>query len=105
MAILQNAAGGNPVQHIYGGITPDGSTMFGEGFRSHKLRYGLYLIEFDKPFAKNPAAVCTIYGNEWETFNKSIAIPEVSPWHLVCTTSSPDRPVDSGFTFIAFGDL
>ena len=104
MAILKDSAG-TATQHIYGVISEDGNIISGEGFKCHKLRYGLYLIEFDQPFVDTPAAICTIYGGEWQTFNLSVAVVDVTQWHFVCTTSSPDRPEDCGFTFIAFGNI
>ncbi len=104
MAIIQDSAG-KTVQHVYGGVHPDGKQWFGEGFNVRKIWEGTYLIEFQQPFAPPPAVICTIYGNEWETFNKSVAIVDSSSYHFVCVTSSPDRPVDCGFTFIAFGDI
>ncbi len=93
------------IQQIYGAVNPDGSKMLGQGFRSQKIWQGTYIIQFDKPFANPPAPVCTIYGNEWQTFDKSIAIVEVGAFHFVCVTSSPDRPEDCSFTFITFGDV
>ena len=105
MAILKNAAGEDKHQHIYGGVSTDGSLWFGEGFKSRKIKEGTYLIEFNQPFGSRPAPVCTITGHEWRTFNLSVAIVDVSEGHFICVTSSPDRPVDSYFTFIAFGDV
>lgn len=104
MAILKDSTG-KEIQHVHGSIDPDGNKKFGEGFRSQKLRMGLYAIEFDKPFLEMPAAVCTIFGGEWETFNKSITVLEVSEHYVIFGTSSPDRPEDCGFTFIAFGNV
>lgn len=103
MAILQGERG--EYQHLYGAVSPDGQIKFGEGFKSQRLRLGLYAIEFERHFAETPAIVCTISGGEWQTFNKSIAILEVTPNYAICTTSSPDRPEDCGFTLIAFGKL
>ncbi|MGD1699903.1 hypothetical protein [Dapis sp. BLCC M229] len=91
-------------QHIYGGVGPDGSKWFGEGFESQKIKEGTYIIKFECPFDGIPAPVCTITGNEWKTFNMSVAIVEVNPEYFICITSSPDRPIDCAFTFIAFGD-
>ena len=92
-------------QHIYGSIGPDGNTFSGEGFSCRKIRYGLYLVEFDTAFVDTPAVVCTINGNEWQTFNLSVANLDITPFHFVCSTSSPDRPEDCAFTFIAFGQV
>ena len=105
MAILKNESGEDRHQHIYGGIAPDGSTMFGEGFYCDRIREGTYIIKFERPFAQMPAPVCTISGPEWRTFNMSVAIVEVNPSYFICVTSSPDRPMDSAFTFIVFGDI
>lgn len=93
------------MQQVYGVIDPDGHQISGQGFQCHKIRFGLYVVEFERPFAQEPATVCTILGNEWQTFNLSIAILEVTPWHFVCTTSSPDRPENCGFTFIVSGQV
>ncbi|NEP59520.1 MAG: hypothetical protein F6K31_21335 [Symploca sp. SIO2G7] len=104
MVIIQDSSG-NRIQHVYGGINPDGSKWCGEGFRHHKLRQGLYLIEFERPFAGMPTPICTIFGPEWETFDKSISIVDIAPFQFVCATSSMDRPIDCGFTFIVFGQI
>lgn len=92
-------------QHIYGGVWSDGSMWFGEEFQSRKLKDGTYVIEFKQPFAKIPVPVCTIYGNEWKTFDKSIAVIEVWEGGFICTTSSPKMGEDCAFTFIVFGDV
>ncbi|MEC4986945.1 MAG: hypothetical protein SAK42_22815, partial [Oscillatoria sp. PMC 1076.18] len=59
-----------------------------------RLDTGIYLIEFAEPFHENPVVTATIYGSNWQTMNISVAIVEVSPWHCVYSTSTPDRPVD-----------
>ncbi len=92
-------------QHIYGGVSEDGKIWFGEGFRSRKIKEGTYVIEFEQPFAKLPAPVCTINGYEWRTFDKSVAIIEIWEGGFICTTSSPRMPEDCVFTFIVFGDV
>ncbi len=99
MAVIENH------QHIYGGVGSDGKLWFGEGFTSERIKEGTYLVKFERPFDGLPAPVCTIAGNEWRTFNLSIAIVNLSPEHFICVTSSPEIPVDSHFTFIAFGDV
>ncbi|MEO1432842.1 MAG: hypothetical protein AAFS12_00950 [Cyanobacteria bacterium J06632_19] len=103
MAIIKSEHGEH--QHVYGGVDPSGGMMFGEGFKSRKIKDGTYLIEFERPFRANPAPVCTIFGHEWRTFDKSVALVDVSPQHFICVTSSPNYPEDSGFTFVAFGDV
>lgn len=103
MAILKSDRGEH--QHIYGAVDPNGTQWFGEGFQSRKIKEGTYIVEFEQPFGSNPAPVCTISGPEWITFDKSVAIVDVSQEHFICVTSSPVRPVDCGFTFIVFGDL
>ncbi|MDJ1169087.1 hypothetical protein PMG71_06575 [Roseofilum sp. BLCC_M154] len=103
MAIVKSDSGEH--QHICGAVSPNGNPYFGEGFNSRKIKEGTYLVEFEKPFGKNPAPICTVFGSEWKTFNMSVAIVDLSPTHFICVTSSPDRPVDCAFTFIAFGDL
>ena len=99
MAVIENH------QNIYGGVGSDDKHWFGEGFASQKMKEGTYWIKFDRPFAGIPAPVCTIAGNEWRIFNLSIAIIELNPEYFIFTTSSPERPVDSNFTFIVFGDV
>ncbi|NET61594.1 MAG: hypothetical protein F6K47_37380 [Symploca sp. SIO2E6] len=96
---------GKEIQHVYGGINPDGTKWCGEGFRLRKLRQGLYLIEFERHFVELPIPICTIFGPEWETFDKSISIVDIETSQFVCATSSMDKPVDCGFTFIVFGNI
>ena len=91
-------------QQIYGGVSPDGNIMSGQGFQCQKIKEGTYIIKFEKPFGQIPAPVCTISGSEWRTFDKSVAIVEIMPFHFICVTSSPDRPVDCAFQFIVVGD-
>lgn len=104
MAILQDSSG-KEKQHIYGTVSAQGQVASGEGFKAQQIRFGLYAIEFEQPFAGTPTPVCMINGGEWETFNKSIAILEVTDRYCICSTSSPDRPESCAFTFIAFGDV
>ena len=103
MAIVKSDRGEQ--QHIYGAVGPGGRPMWGEGFTVQRLRFGLYIVEFERPFKVNPTAVCTIFGNEWQTFNLSVAVLEVNASYFVCGTSSSERPEDSAFTFVAFGDV
>lgn len=105
MAIIKGDRGEDQHQHIYGSVAQDGNPMSGEGFQSKRIKDGTYIIEFDQQFKGNPAPVCTIAGPEWVTFNLSVAIVDVSEKHFICVTSSPVRPIDSSFTFIAFGDV
>ena len=104
MAIFKDSAG-KATQHVYGVMSQDGKILSGEGFRAHRIWSGTYIIEFDQPFAGTPAVVCTIYGNEWQTFDKSIAIVELDSRYFVPVTSSMDRPEDCAFTFVAFGHI
>ena len=99
MAIIENH------QHISGGIGRHGNSWFGEGFQVKKIKRGTYLIEFERPFAKLPAPVCTIAGPEWITFDKSVAIVDINEHRFICVTSTPNRPEDCDFTFIVFGDI
>jgi hypothetical protein len=91
-------------RQITGGVWPDGNQWFGEGFNCKKIKEGTYVIEFEQPFAKMPAPVCTVNGYEWKTFDKSVAIIEIWEGGFICTTSSPDRPEDCAFTFIVVGN-
>ncbi|NEP59518.1 MAG: hypothetical protein F6K31_21325 [Symploca sp. SIO2G7] len=99
MAIIENH------QHIYGGVREDGSKIFGEGFYCDRVKEGTYIVKFERLFTGLPTPVCTTHGHEWRTFDKSIAIIEAAPHQFICVTSSPDRPVDCGFTFIVFGEI
>lgn len=103
MAIVRSDRGEH--QHIYGAVSPDGSPMWGEGFHVDKIKEGTYVVRFERPFGSQPAAVCTVLGPEWMTFHLSVAIVDIQPDLFICVTSSPDRPIDCGFTFIVFGDL
>ncbi|MBZ8181212.1 hypothetical protein [Oscillatoria salina] len=71
---------------------------------SRKISEGTYLIEFQQPFSQNPVATATIYGSPWQTFNISVAIIEVSPYHCIYLTSTPDRPVDCGTMVMIMGE-
>ncbi len=93
------------MQQTYGVISPDGKQLSGQGFQSRRIWSGTYLIEFDRPFADMPAVVCTIYGNEWQTFDKSVAIVECDSRYFVYVTSTMDRPEDCAITFIASGKV
>ena len=104
MAIIKDSFG-KEIQYIYGGLNPDGSKWCGEGFHSSKSWGGTYTIAFNRRFLREPALMCTIYGDEQQTFNMSISVVEVFPFHFVCITSSPDIPRDCGFTFIASGEV
>ena len=92
-------------QHIiYGAVSENGEKLLGEGFRCQKIQQGTYLINFERPFTQKPVPVCTIFGAQWQTSNKSIAIIEIDPSSFVCITSLSEEPADSGFTFTVFGD-
>jgi hypothetical protein len=91
-------------RQIYGTIAPDGNVMSGAGIQCRKIKEGTYIVEFEQPFGREPAPVCTVYGHEWMTFNLSVAIVEVTPQYFICVTSSPDRPTDCAFQFIVVGD-
>ena len=99
MAIIENH------QHLYGGINPDGSIWFGEGFSAKQLKEGTYVVYFEQSFRTKPAPVCTIVGAEWKTFNLSVAITEILPFHFVCVTSTSKHPVDCHFIFNVFGEV
>ncbi|MDY6783127.1 MAG: hypothetical protein SW833_11380 [Cyanobacteriota bacterium] len=93
-------------QYLYGTVGQDGEPILGkEGFTCRYLREGLYVLEFERPFQDMPGVTATVYGHEWQTFNMSIAIVDLSPHYAVLVTSTPDRPQSVGFSFIAFGKL
>lgn len=102
MAMISSEHGDH--QHIYGAVSRNGDKYFGEGFASRQLKEGTYLIEFERPFAKEPAITCTIFGHEWHTFDKSVAVLDISQSHVIVCTSTPHRPESCGFMLIAFGD-
>ncbi|MGB3508412.1 MAG: hypothetical protein WBA93_04075 [Microcoleaceae cyanobacterium] len=104
MAIISNSSGGLN-QQLHGAVDPDGNKMWGEGFSCRLLGKGAYLVEFDKPFFGQPTAVCTIYGEPWNTFDKSVAIIEINPSYFVCFTSKPGDVLNCAFSFIVFGDV
>ena len=91
-------------RQIYGTIASDGHVLSGAGIQCHKIKEGTYIVEFEQSFGREPAPVCTVCGNEWRTFNLSVAILEVTPQYFICSTSSPDRPIDCAFQFIVVGD-
>ncbi|NEP33111.1 hypothetical protein [Moorena sp. SIO3B2] len=91
--------------HIFGVVGANGSIVSGKGFTVDKNRGGIYIIRFDKPFAEIPGVTCTIYGHSWMSFMMSISVVDITPDYFVCQTSTPDRPEDSGFSFIAVGEM
>lgn len=93
-------------RHLYGIVDENGNIISGSGgFRSQKIDRGMYVIEFDSPFNSLPVPVCTIFGHPWRTFNMSPAVlNDISPYHFICLTSTPDQPEDCGFSFSIFGD-
>ncbi|NEP29904.1 hypothetical protein [Moorena sp. SIO3I6] len=91
--------------HIFGVVKPHGGILSGKGFKVDKKQQGFYLITFDQPFAECPGVTCTIYGDSWRSFQMSISVVDIEPEYFVCQTSTPDRPVPSGFSFIAVGEV
>ncbi|NEO92889.1 MAG: hypothetical protein F6K56_22715 [Moorea sp. SIO3G5] len=91
--------------HIFGVVGANGSIVSGKGFKVDKKRNGIYIITFDQPFAEYPGVTCTIYGHSWLSFQMSISVVDIKPNYFVCQTSTPDRPEDSGFSFIAVGEV
>ena len=83
--------------------SPDGQKMWGEGATCKKISTGTYMIEFDQPFKGYPVPVVTVSGPPWQTFNMSAAIIDVNPHNCVLLTSSPNQPVDAGFSIIIAG--
>ncbi|NEO85672.1 MAG: hypothetical protein F6J87_15690 [Spirulina sp. SIO3F2] len=92
-------------QLVTGTVAPSGDVLVGEGFKARQIKYGTYLVEFERPFAQDISPVCTIVGNEWQTFNLSIAILDVSNKYFICSTSNPNQPVDCAFNFSVFGEV
>ena len=92
------------ISQIQGLVDRDGRVISGEGFRCDRIQEGTYIVHLERPFAGLPVPVCTVYGPPWVTFNMSVAVVEAQPNMFVCLTSTPDRPVDCGFTFIVSGE-
>ncbi|MEL7036606.1 MAG: hypothetical protein AAFO04_13435 [Cyanobacteria bacterium J06592_8] len=92
-------------RHVYGLVDDRGSIIQGSGFRVQRFDNGFYLVEFSTPFNSVPVVVATTFGHPWSTFNISTAIADdVSSHHFFCLTSTPERGVDCGFSFIVIGD-
>ena len=93
-------------RQIHGVVDAAGRIISGtDDFRVTRLREGFYVVEFFEPFNNIPTAVSTVWGNLWTTFNMSTSILEdMSPYHFVCLTSTPERAENCGFTFIVTGD-
>ncbi len=91
-------------KHIYGTVGVNGNIISGKGFSVDRIQDGNYYVRFDQPLDGEPSPVCTIFGPPWRTFNMSIAIVEAFPDGFICVTSTPDRPVDCGFTFLVVGE-
>ena len=91
--------------HIFGLVKANGEILSGKGFKVDKKRSGIYIIAFDQPFAEFPGVTCTIYGDSWLSFQMSVAVLEINPNFFVCQTSTPTLPQDSGFSFIAVGEV
>lgn len=104
MAVFKDSTE-KPIQHIYGLISADGQILSGEGFKARRIWVGTYLVEYEHPFSNTPAAVCTINGSEWQTFDKSVAVVESGQSHFIYVTSSPDSPEDCAISFITLGQL
>ena len=103
MAIFPSEAGN--YQYITGVIGADGSKKQGEGFQSVKKFTGNYQIQFDRPFKEASVPVCTIIGSQSTTSNLSVAIVERLPESFTCVTSTPESPINCGFTFSVFGEV
>ncbi|WP_424096711.1 hypothetical protein [Moorena producens] len=91
-------------REVYGAVDSDGSVMYGKGFTTNKIQDGFYIIEFQEDFLSKPAPTVSVYGAPWRTFNMSAAIIDVSPDQFFVVTSTPERPVNSAFTFTVIGD-
>jgi len=103
MAIFQSEAG--KYQSIAGVIGADGSKKQGEGFQAVRKFTGNYQIQFDQPFKEASVPVCTIIGSQSTTSNLSVAIVERLPESFTCVTSTPESPINCGFTFSVFGEV
>ena len=103
MAIFPSEAGN--YQYITGVIGADGSKKQGEGFQVVRKFAGNYQIQFEQPFKEASVPVCTIIGSQSTTSNLSVAIIERLPESFTCVTSTPESPINSGFTFSVFGEV
>ncbi|MGK7939060.1 MAG: hypothetical protein AB4062_02655 [Crocosphaera sp.] len=93
-------------RQIHGTVDRDGRIIGGSGdFHVQKFDRGFYAIHFELPFNNIPTVVSTVYGNTWTVFNMSTSVlDDLSPYHFVCLTSTPDQAEDCGFTFTVTGD-
>ena len=93
-------------RQIHGIVDRYGHIISGSGdFEVIKFDIGFYAVQFFQPFNNVPTAVSTVWGNTWTVFNMSTSIlDDISPYHFVCLTSTPERAEDCGFTFTAIGD-
>lgn len=96
---------GDNIQIVTGFVERDGRQVSGEGFKSQRIRVGLYAVEYDRPFSSRPTPVVSITGSEWATFQMSAAILEINEDYLIVGTSTPERPEDCAFTFNVTGEI
>lgn len=90
---------------VAGIVDADGNILSGEGFKCRTWGgSGIYIIEYDQPFQKPPVVVSNVAGPEWETYNLSTSVIDNVPYGSAICTSGPERPIRSGFHFIAMGD-
>ncbi len=55
---------GEDLRLIRGGLAPDATIVFGDGFTASNPETGVYVITFDEAFSDEPAAVATIFNDE-----------------------------------------
>ena len=89
---------------ISGVVEPNGKARYGRGFRSRKIKEGMYAISFDLPFQECPAAACIVYGPPWLTFNQSTELLDLNQREMCVCTSTSERLLDCGFSFTVTGD-
>lgn len=98
---------------ISGIVESDGDRRFGEGFYSNKLGDGTYMIDFDQPFNRIPAVVCTPVSNigeaEVESRLNVACVAGVERGRVKVLTGwlgrpGPLSPLDIAFSFIAVSD-
>jgi hypothetical protein len=95
---------------LHGNINADGSISTGAGFKIIKLGTGLYMIDFDQPFAKVPTVVLTQNYRTWDDFSYAggyltdgAVLVAVNTGQAKVLTGAAQSHVDRNFCFVAIG--
>lgn len=97
-------------QHIYGYVTMYGDADYQssvKGFTVQKRGTGLYVVSFTSLFKMDPSVTLSLYTEMQAPYigANSIHLINVDPSSFYCSTLKGDQLVDSGFSFIAFGEV